>query len=267
MHLSIEFFTGKVSRASEVKQAHRVFFVAALLATTGFGLNACKLYTPFPPGEPLCYFPSVPKPNCVLSVDTEATGLHEGALLLQLAFVPVDFERRMVCEELGVEFHVQCPTYNELEPTLNDWVKAHNKPIIDHCHEHGFPEKELSGRVSEYLESDPIKALFKKDRPVLLGKSLSALDIPLLNRYLGWDYVSKKFHHHTLDVTSIARFMVQSSLLPPGFQSTSKLVKHFKIRDDAKHTALSDAVDMGTIYLKMLETVEKVIARAQGGIL
>ena len=52
---------------------------------------------------------------------------------------------------------------------------------------------------------------------------------------------------------SVARFLVNAGLLPPGCESTSKIVKHYGIRDNAMHTALSDAIDMGQIYIKMVQ--------------
>ena len=78
-------------------------------------------------------------------------------------------------------------------------------------------------------------------------------DVPLLKRTLGWDLMNQLFHHHSLDVTSVARYMVDAGILPEGCQRPSNLIPHFKIREDARHTALSDAVDMGNVYLKMLE--------------
>jgi DNA polymerase III alpha subunit (gram-positive type) len=101
-----------------------------------------------------------------------------------------------------------------------------------------------------------MKTLFGSSRPVILGKSLSALDIQLLQRTFGEEFYQKHFHHHTVDVTCVARFLVDAGLLPPGCESTSQIVKHFGIRDVASHTALNDASDMAQIYLKMLEQMK-----------
>ncbi len=191
-----------------------------------------------------------------LSIDTEATGLKAHDLLTQIAFVPVDFKQKRVCMELGVEILVKCPSYEELEPRLDEWNRSHNKGLIQKAHEEGITQEELKARVQSYLESAPVRALFEEKKPVMLGKSMCALDIPIMKRYLGWDFMEKYFHHHTADVTCVARFLVDAGKLPPGCESTSKIIKHFQIREDANHTALSDAVDMGNIYLKLIELMK-----------
>ena len=191
-----------------------------------------------------------------LSIDTEATGLEENCQMIQLAFVPVDSQSRTVAEELGTEILIWCPSFEELKPTLNEWVLQHNEDLIRRANAQGVKPSELSQIVSKYMERPEIKKFFNGDRPPLLGKSMSALDIPLLHRYFGRTFMEKYFHHHTLDVTCLARGFVDAGLLPPGTQGTSKLMKHFGIRDDATHTALNDAVDMGKIYFKLLDLVK-----------
>lgn len=191
-----------------------------------------------------------------LSLDTEATGLTKECVLIQLAFVPVDNRNRRVATELGREWLVHCKSYEELEPTLNPWVRENNKTLIQKAHGQGLPIDKLKEEVVAYLTSAPIKALFGNSRPVILGKSLSALDIPLLQRTFGEEFYQKYFHHHTVDVTCVARFLVDSGILPPGCESTSAIVKHYGIRAEASHTALNDASDMAQIYLKMIEQMK-----------
>lgn len=192
-----------------------------------------------------------------LSIDTEATGLEEDCVLIQLAFVPVDTSKKKVYTELGVEYLVQCASWESLKPNLNEWVIAHNEQLIKNAHAHGLPSSDVGRKVREYLKSDGIRAIFGTDRPVLLGKSLSALDLPLLARTFGGNWMRENFHHHTLDVTCVARGLVDAGVLPEGCQSTSKLVKHLGVREDARHTALSDAVDMADVYLRMLGLLSK----------
>lgn len=197
-----------------------------------------------------------------LSLDTEATGLTKECVLIQLAFVPVDNKNKRVATELGREWLVQCASYEELEPILNPWVKENNKTLIQNAHAHGIPVDKLAVQVAEYLSSPEIKALFGTSRPVILGKSLSALDIPLLTRTFGEAFMQKYFHHHTLDVTCVARFLVDAGILPPGCESTSQIVKHYGVREVASHTALNDASDMAQIYLKMLAQMQPLLAGA-----
>jgi len=187
-----------------------------------------------------------------LSIDTEATGLKEGHYMIQLALVPVDISQKRVFRELGKEWLVKCPSFDELLPRLDEWNISHNRDLIITANREGLSEAELRKTVHDYLTSDAVKTVFGGNRPVLLGKSLSALDIPMLKRYLGWDNYEKYFHHHTLDVTCVARFLVDTGVLPPGCESSSKIIKYFKIRDQVNHTALSDAIDMGEIYIKMM---------------
>ncbi|MCB9253564.1 MAG: hypothetical protein H6617_02660 [Bdellovibrionaceae bacterium] len=195
-----------------------------------------------------------------LSVDTEATGLTNDCHLIQLAFVPVDVKARKVVKELGKETLVKCPSFESLEPNLNSWVLKHMKSVIVDAAEKGIEPSSLNGWVETYLESEPVKEFFQGELPlVLLGKSLSALDIPILRKYLGESFYSKYFHHHTIDVTSVAKSFVDCGLLPPGHASGGKLVRYLDIADQVQHTALSDAIDMGEIYVRLIErSVQKV---------
>ncbi|MBY0369162.1 hypothetical protein K2X33_00650 [bacterium] len=191
-----------------------------------------------------------------LSLDTEATGLTEECVLIQLAFVPVDTEKG-VARDLGVEWLVQCPSFEDLKPSLNPWVVENNETLIRDASEHGVPPEALAEKVDAYLKSPPLKAFFGDNRPAFLGKSMSALDIPLLHRTFGEEFMQSHFHHHTLDVTCVARALVESGLLPPGTESSSKIMKYFGLRDTPAHTALADALDMAEIYLKILSMLRE----------
>lgn len=191
-----------------------------------------------------------------LSLDTEATGLEENCLMIQLAFVPVDTEKRIVDESLGREILIWCPTFEELKPNLNKWVLEHNEDLIRRANAQGVKKEDLPGVVREYLETPGLKKFFGGERLPLLGKSMSALDIPLMHRYFGKTFMEKYFHHHTLDVTCVARGMVDAGILPTGTQSTTKLMQYFKLRSEATHTALNDAVDMGKIYFGLLDLLK-----------
>lgn len=188
-----------------------------------------------------------------LSIDTEATGLEEHCLLIQVAVVPVDGNKNLVAEDLGKEVLIQCPSFEELKPSLSEWVIQHNEGLIRKAHAEGITPAAFKQWMETYLNSEPIKTFFGGERPLLLGKSLSALDIPLLTKNLGKAFMDKYFHHHTLDITCVGRFLVDAGVLPPGHGSTTQLLKFFNIRAESKHTALSDALDMGQIYLKLVQ--------------
>jgi oligoribonuclease (3'-5' exoribonuclease) len=188
-----------------------------------------------------------------LSIDTEATGLEEHCLLIQVAVVPVDGNQKIVAESLGKEVLIQCPSFEELKPTLSEWVIQHNEGLIRKAHAEGISPAAFRTWMEDYLTSEPIKTFFGGERPLLLGKSLSALDIPLLTKNLGKAFMDKYFHHHTLDITCVGRFLVDAGVLPPGHGSTTQLLKFFNIRSESNHTALSDSLDMGNIYLKLIQ--------------
>lgn len=192
-----------------------------------------------------------------LSLDTEATGLEEHCLLIQVAVVPVDGSKKVVAETLGKEVLIQCPSFEDLKPNLSEWVIRHNEGLIRKAHTEGISTLAFKKWMEDYLTSEPIKTFFGEERPLLLGKSLSALDIPLLTKNLGKSFMDKYFHHHTLDVTCVGRFLVDAGVLPPGHGSTTQLLKFFNIRSMSNHTALSDALDMAQIYLKLVKLMEE----------
>lgn len=188
-----------------------------------------------------------------LSLDTEATGLEIDCYLIQVALVPVDGASKTVLTDWGKEVLIQCPSFEELKPKLNPWVLEHNEELIRKAHKEGISPADFKKWMENYLTAPEIKKYFNQERPTLLGKSMSALDIPVLTRYLGKDFMEKYFHHHTLDLTCVARFLTDVGKLPKGYHSTSKLLQHFKIRQKAEHTALSDATDMGHVYFKLID--------------
>lgn len=197
-----------------------------------------------------------------LSIDIESTGLEENCHLIEIAFIPLDTEENKLREEDSLRLLVGCPSFEELKPVLNSWVKKHNKRLIEDAHQNGIPPEELPARIKEYLESKPLKEFFGDEPITLLGKSLSALDIPMMNRYLGGEFMRETFHHHTADVTCFARALVDAGMLPPAHASGSKLIKYFEVGSKVQHTALDDARDMALIYLKLLEHVKKAQIKA-----
>lgn len=190
-----------------------------------------------------------------LSLDTEATGLEERCVMIQLAVVPVDVTTSEVRIEMGKEWLIKCPSFEELKPTLNEWVLKHQEGLIRRAHADGMTMEACKAELTEYLKSKAIKEFFGNERPVLMGKSMSALDIPLLTRSFGWDYMQKAFHHHIVDVTCLGKSFEDAGLLPPKTANTTRLMQHFKLKEAAEHTALSDAVDMGRIYCKMIDMI------------
>jgi DNA polymerase-3 subunit epsilon len=191
-----------------------------------------------------------------LSLDTEATGLEVDCYLIQVALVPIDGTSKTVLSDWGKEVLIQCPSFEELKPKLNSWVLEHNEDLIRNAHQNGISPSDFKKWVEDYLNHPEIKKFFHDERPTLLGKSMSALDIPVLTRYLGKDFMEKYFHHQTLDLSCVARFLVDVGKLPKGHHSTTKLLQYFKIRQNAEHTALSDATDMAQVYFHLMELLK-----------
>lgn len=185
-----------------------------------------------------------------LSMDIESTGLEETSHLLQIAFVPLDSER--VHNELAKLFVVKCPSFESLKPEMSTWVIEHNKEIIEDAHANGIDPNELPGKLESYLESDPIRDFFGGHRPIMLGKSMNALDMPLMARYLSFPFIRKHFHHHTLDLTGVGHCLTDSGILPPGHASGSNLVSYYQVSEEISHTAMDDACDMAEIYVRIL---------------
>ncbi len=190
-----------------------------------------------------------------LSLDTEATGLEEKCVMIQLAVVPVDVDRGTVHTELGKEWLVKCDSFESLKPTLNEWVLKHQEGLIRKAHAEGISIEACKAELSEYLKSKPLLDFFGKSRPILMGKSMSALDIPLLTRSFGWEWMQKAFHHHIVDVTCLGKSFEDAGLLPAKTANTQSLMQYFKLKENADHTALSDAIDMGKIYCKMIDMI------------
>ena len=187
-----------------------------------------------------------------LSFDLEATGLEENAYIIEFAMVPIDAKTREIKEELGKQFFVKCPSYNELEPNLNPWVKENNKELIEKAHANGVEISQFKKILEDYLSSEPIKEFFGNKRAVLFGKSISAIDLPFLTRDLGWEWMNKHFHHRNLDLSCYTMGLIDMGLLEPGMDSGAKLMEHLGL-GDVSHTALEDAINTAKMYFMLLE--------------
>jgi DNA polymerase-3 subunit epsilon len=107
--------------------------------------------------------------------------------------------------------------------------------------------------------SDEVKSYFKNDKNekiILFGKSMSAIDLPFLNRDLGWNFMRKHFHHRNLDLSSTANTLIDLKFIPKECSSGSYLM-NFLGMGDVKHTALEDARNTALMYLKLLSLYEK----------
>ena len=190
-----------------------------------------------------------------LSLDLEATGLNENDRIIEFATVPFCVEKGNI--ETSLKFHsfIKCPSFEQLSPGLSPWVRKHNKKLINKAHSIGVERDRWKSDFTLYLQSKEIQEYFhlsKTDKIVLCGKSMSSLDIPFLNRELGWDYMRHYFHHQTLDISCLAHLLVDTKKLPPECVSGKYLMQYFNM-GDVSHTALEDAINVAKLYLAMVQ--------------
>jgi DNA polymerase-3 subunit epsilon len=190
-----------------------------------------------------------------LSIDIEATGLNENDFIIEFGMIPFCTEQRKVEESLARNFYIKCPSFESLKPNLAPWVIEHNEKLINKAHNFGIHIDSFKDELETYLISREVKNYFSnenKEKIILFGKSMSAIDLPFLNRDLGWNFMRKYFHHRNLDLSSTANTLIDLKYLPSECSSGSFLMKHLGM-GDVKHTALEDAKNTALMYLKLLE--------------
>lgn len=194
-----------------------------------------------------------------LSIDLEATGLNENDYMIEFGMIPFCTESRKVEESLARNFFIKCPSFDSLKPQLAPWVIEHNEKLIQKAHQFGMQMDSFKDELETYLLSKEVKAYFKnenKEKIILFGKSMSAIDLPFLNRDLGWDFMRKYFHHRNLDLSSTANTLIDLKYIPPECSSGSHLMRHLGM-GEVKHTALEDAKNTALMYIKILEMFSK----------
>ena len=194
-----------------------------------------------------------------LSFDIEATGLAENDYIIEFGMVPFDSETGEIAHHLERNWYIKCPSFEELRPRLDKWVIDHNKELITKAHEEGEELQDFKNLLEQYLHDEEVTSYFGKserDKIVLFGKSLNAIDLPFMNRDLSWNFMREHFHHQVLDLSSVVRSLCDMKLLPDSCHSGSGLMKHYKMGDVA-HTALEDAVNTAKLYLLIMEDLKK----------
>ncbi len=191
-----------------------------------------------------------------LSIDIEATGLAETDLIIEFAMVPFDAGTLRLEEDLARHFLVQCPSFEELRPRLDPWVVQHNETLIRKAHAEGVALETFRESMRSYVEAPEVRAYFNNQKIILFGKSMSAIDLPFLNRDLGWDFMRRYFNHRQVDLSGAAYSLMDLGLLPPGMESGSALMNHLGMGAVA-HTALEDARNTAIMYLKLVERLRK----------
>jgi len=187
-----------------------------------------------------------------LSIDIEATGLGENCQIIEFAMIPFDTKLKRLEESLAKSFYIHCPSFEDLKESLDPWVREHNEKIIRKAYAEGLLMSEFKETLKKYLESSEVKTYFENQKIVLFGKSMTAIDLPFLNRDLGWDFMRKYFHHRNLDLSGIGYALIDLGLLPMGMDSGSNLMNYLNMGEVA-HTALEDAKNTVIMYLKLID--------------
>jgi DNA polymerase-3 subunit epsilon len=190
-----------------------------------------------------------------LSIDLEATGLAENCQIIEFAMIPFDTQLKRLEEPLSRSVYIHCPSFEDLRDSLDPWVREHNEKIIRKAHSEGLLMSEFKEYLKKYLESPEVRSYFGNQKIVLFGKSMTAIDLPFLNRDLGWDFMRKYFHHRNLDLSGIGYSLIDLGLLPLGMDSGSNLMNYLNMGEVA-HTALEDAKNTAIMYLKILDKFE-----------
>lgn len=190
-----------------------------------------------------------------LSFDLEATGLAENDYIIEFAMVPFCTQSQSIEKNLSEHYFIKCPKFEKLEHRLDPWVIKHNRELIDKASQDGIEINQFKNQLINYLTSKKVLDYFRdtpKDKIILFGKSLNAIDLPFLNRDLGWDFMRTHFHHQVLDLSSVVMSFVDQKKIPQECLSGSGLMNYFKMGDVA-HTALEDAINTAKLYFKLLE--------------
>lgn len=188
-----------------------------------------------------------------LSFDIEATGLKENDLIIEFGMVPVSAKEKKIYREYSYHSFIQCPSFDSLKPNLDPWVIENNEVLINKAHNQGMELSEFKKDITNYFNQEEIKRFFKfpNEKITLLGKSLNAIDLPFLNRDLGWEFMRSYFHHQVLDVSSVVLSKIDQGLIPNECKSGSKLAAHLGL-GEIDHTALEDAIMTAEIYFKLI---------------
>lgn len=187
-----------------------------------------------------------------LSFDLEATGLREKDLIIEFACVPFCTEEKKIYTDLKFHTFVQCPSFDDLKNDLDPWVIEHNEQLIRTAHEKGLKTDDFKKVLENYLAAPDFQELFNGEKVTLFGKSMAAIDLPFLNRDLGWDWMRKYFEHRQLDLSSVAYNLIDLGYLPQKCKSGSSLMEELGFGEVA-HTALEDAINTAKMYLKIIE--------------
>ena len=142
----------------------------------------------------------------------------------------------------------------ELEPIVSSYIRGNWQQAVG-----------SSGTIRSLAEilhlcghtDGPITlaGLDKLRSQLLRAGDMSAIDLPFLNRDLGWEFMRKYFQHRQLDLSGLAYGLMDLGLLPAGMESGSGLMRYLGLGHVA-HTALEDARNTAIMYFKIIEKIK-----------
>ncbi len=178
--------------------------------------------------------------NHIVILDTETGGLDPlEHSLMSVGLVTGDGERRL-------ELHVAEPDIrttpralevNRLDPA---WIRAH-----------GLPPAAAVEAIEGFLNALPVP------RPVLVAGHNVAFDVAFLRRLYrqAGRPLPEDFGHRTIDTHTLLWALTTRGRLPSDVRGSDRAFAHFGIAppDEARHTALGDALATRELLLRLLE--------------
>jgi DNA polymerase III epsilon subunit-like protein len=181
----------------------------------------------------------------LIFVDCETGGLDaQNSALLQLAFVV--WEDGIVSDPWALDIQ---PSYLE----VSDAALAVNQIDLATHTQHALCRRDARDQIIRYLVAERET----HGRPMLAGHNVG-FDRRFLEKLL-YDYpvaegerVHELVHHRTVDTMAIVPFLVHAGIIDLEGGSLEQVLAHFKIENEAPHTAFGDAHATARLYTEML---------------
>ena len=179
-----------------------------------------------------------------LFIDVETGGIDPNVhSLLTIGLVVADGERIIDRLELGIKHKVFNVTQEAMKVNNIDLTNLTTSPedtfvIIDTFLKRNFDKKIHIGGHNVGFDVSFFKPFYENVREYL--KSLNPnIDIPTWNQ---------RFDYHYIDTSIIATYLKECGKLKVDSVSLGKLIEHFNLQAESRHTAMEDAMMSALIY-------------------
>lgn len=199
------------------------------------------------------------KPNRILFFDTETGGIGKDAArqwsLIQLGAIIWDKDNP------GGGPNFECVINEELAGgllSLDPEAMKVNGFTVERIREEGISPIEATLRFLRWAWTHDPKSLWGEEKINLGGHNIS-YDTDFLFRLfsfagLGLLY-DQVFNYRYTDTASIARFLIQSGVVPLQDPKSSSLFEHFGCTPSKPHDARSDAIATAVLYERMMTLI------------